>query len=103
MRLRIALVVVLASALARDAAALTIDSASVALNPKKTDGFAVKGQLTGLTLAGVDAVELDFGSFSQTIPVTSFTQKSGKFSFKGPKGAPGLTTVTIDTVKGKFA
>jgi hypothetical protein len=103
-KLFVALVVLaIGAALPSGAAALTIDAAAVAFNPKKTDGFAVKGRVTGLSLAGAESVRLDFGGFSQTIPIASFTAKSGKFAFKTAKGVPGIATFTIDTVKGKFA
>lgn len=98
-----AVTLIAALMIAHDAAGLTIDKADVAFNPKKTDSFAVKGQVPGLVLAAIASVQLDFGDFSQTIPIADFTVKSGKLSFKGPKNVPGLATLTIDTVKGKFA
>lgn len=101
--LAVALTVVAAAMLAPPAAALTIDAASVAFNPKKSDAFAVKGRLAGLVIADIDTVQVEFGDFSQTIPIASFTEKKGKLSFKAAKGVPGIATFTIDTVKGKFA
>ncbi len=92
-----------ALALPAPGAALTIDAAAVTFNPKKTDAFAVKGRFAPFDAQGVAEVTLAFGDLTQTIPIASFVVKKGKLSFKGPKGAPGLATLTIDTVKGKFA
>ncbi len=98
-----ALILAIALALPVPSAALTIDAATVAFNPKKTDAFAVKGSFTPFDASGVSAVTVAFGAFTQTIPAASFVAKKGKLSFKGAKGAPGLATLTIDTVKGKLA
>ena len=104
MRLPVPVVLLaLALALPVSSTALTIDAATVAFNPKKTDAFAVKGSVTPFDVSGVGEVTVAFGAFTQTIPAASFVAKKGKLSFKGAKGAPGLATLTIDTVKGKFA
>lgn len=93
----------IALACASDARALTIDAAAIAFNPKKTDAFTVKGRFAPVDLQSVAEVAITFGTFSQTIPLGSFTAKKGTFSYKGPKGVPGLATLVLDTVKGKFA
>lgn len=99
----VAIVVWCAMAFAAPAATLTVDTASVVFNPRKTDAFTVKGLLTGLDPQGVATVRVEFGGFAETIPIGSFVHRQGKLSFKGAKGTPGIATLTIDTVKGRFA
>ncbi len=85
------------------ARALGIDAATVTFNPKKTDAFVVKGRFAPFDAATVGPVTVELGGFTQTIPLSAFTVKKGKLSFKGAKNAPGLAALTIDTGKGTFA
>ncbi len=82
------------------ASELTLTKASVKFSAKKGDAFVLSGTLQNLSLENVDAVRIDVGNFSETVPTAAFTAAKGKFVFKAPKGATGLVQVVIDTVKG---
>lgn len=73
-----------------------------------TDQFTFEGVLMGSS--GVPAVSfvevrVEFGLFAETIPSGSFKLKRGSqslYEYVAPKGATGLTKVTIDANTGKF-
>jgi hypothetical protein len=83
--------------------ALSVNSATVSFNAKKTDGFKLSGEVPGLSLNGVEAVRLEFGIVAQSIPLSAFTRKGGKYSFKAPKDATGIVKLSVDLGKGTFS
>ncbi|HEY7161956.1 MAG TPA: hypothetical protein VH815_11890, partial [Acidobacteriota bacterium] len=85
-----------------DSIQLGLQSAKVVFQGPEQDEFKVKGSLDNFSTAGADSVRLDFGVFSQVIPMVNFAQKSGKLIFKSP-GGKGITKLVLDTTKNSFS
>ena len=87
--------------LPRRAHALSVDKAVVKFNPKKGDGFVLKGSLGGIAADGVETISLAFGSFVENLPRASFASKGQKLVYKAPN-ARGVRTLVIDGAKRRF-
>ena len=83
------------------AAGITVTKASVKIDPKKLDAFAVAGTFTDPPSIA-DAITLEFGSFAQTIPLAQFVVKGSKLTFKAAKGVEGVAGMQLDLAKLTF-
>lgn len=88
---------------ARPAAALTIDRAVVTLDAKRSDGFVLKGRFAPSRAAGIQTVELDFGSFRESALIARFRNRRGRLVLKRSRRRGALQRLTVDVAKGKFA
>jgi hypothetical protein len=83
------------------ARALSLDKAVVKFNPRKGDGFVLKGRLATLSVDGAETVAVAFGSFTEEVPQASFVRKGQKLIYKAPR-ARGIRTLLIDAAKQRF-
>jgi YD repeat-containing protein len=88
-----------------EANALTVDSSVVQFNTKNEnrDKFNIRGTAEDLSLEDADAVTLEFGTFSQTIPLESFFKLGPRFIYMGGWGESGISWFFINTRGGTFS
>ena len=78
---------------------LNISSAAMTLG-SEPHSFQIKGTLDSGPVDFVSTpVTVRFGTYSETIPAGTFTNKKGKYSFKKSASTPGIYSATIDSAK----
>ena len=78
---------------------LNISSAAMTLG-SEPHSFQIKGTLNSGPVDFVSTpVTVRFGTYSETIPAGTFTNKKGKYSFKKSASTPGIYSATIDSAK----
>ena len=88
-----------------EANALTVDSSDIQFNTKNENGDKsnIRGTAEDLSLEDADAVTLEFGTFSQTIPLKSFFKLGPRFIYMGGWGESGISWFFINTRRGTFS
>ena len=85
------------------ASALVVKTLQVAVDPAKSDKFQVTGAYGTLDFASAQVLAIRADRLTATLPLTSFTRKRNRLTYRAPKGSIGVTTATIDLKKHTFA
>ncbi|MDY6853593.1 MAG: hypothetical protein SWO11_02630 [Thermodesulfobacteriota bacterium] len=84
-----------------DANTFRADSVSVRFNTNKPDKdvFRVSGNFEGISFDELDSITLEFGSFSETVPFSSFFNLGSRFIYIGEWGKSGISWLVFNTKK----
>ncbi len=105
LRFLLSAVLVAAGAVAaspRAASAVTLRTFKVGIDPPKTDRFQIAGSFEALALDGASQVILEAELLPLAVPLSAFTRKRDRLTFRAPRGSSGVQVFTIDLKRKKF-
>jgi hypothetical protein len=82
--------------------AMTVEKATVRVNPTRTDTVRLAGSLPGMSLDGAESIRVALDGVGFEVPVSAFTRKRRKLRYRATGDEPGISSMRIDTQSGKF-